>query len=133
MRQCIKNVRYRKEEGYQEALQNGQNLESLGNVNASSDSITKESTRFVAAFYGIKLDEDDLSKARFTLWANKTKKKLSTALKPPKLESLPPTTEVFHLNVMRAHFQACIWNSCLDEKPPDMDPLQVHLFFYKHN
>ncbi|XP_066928156.1 uncharacterized protein [Clytia hemisphaerica] len=104
------------------ALKKGYKLESLGNINASEESILEDSTKLIAACYGIKLDEPDLSKARFFLWAKRTKKKLSTTLKPPKLESLPPTTEVFLLNVLRAHYQACIWNSCLDERPPEMDP-----------
>ena len=41
------------------------------------------------------------------------------------LESLPPTTEVFLLNVPPACYQACIWNSCLQPRPPKMDPCQV--------
>ena len=106
-------------------LQSGHELLSLGDVNAVEDTIIQESTKFVSACYGIKSDEADLSKARFSLWAKRTKKKLSATLKPPKLECLPPTNEVFCLNVLRAHFQACIWNSCLLEKPPEMDPVKV--------
>jgi len=106
-------------------LQHWNQLEKLGDVNATKESVLEESTKFVAACYGIKINKANLSEARFSLWAKQTKKKLCASLKPPKLESLPPTTEVFNLNVMRAHFQACIWNSCLDEKPPEMDPVEV--------
>ena len=35
---------------------------------------------------------------------------------------LPPTTEVFNLNVLRAHYQACIWNHCMSSTPPDLNP-----------
>ena len=110
---------------FKNVLKKGYEFKSLGDINATEESILQESTKFVAACYGITLDEPGLSTARFSLWAKRTKKKLSTSLKPPTLESLPPTTEVFRLNVLRAHFQACIWNSCLNERPPEMDPTKV--------
>ena len=76
------------------------------------------------------------SEVRFSVWGKQTGKKLTST---PKLESLPPTTEVFLLDVLRAHYQASIWNSCLQPRPPKMDPCQVKclvieswsvLFFY---
>ena len=51
--------------------------------------------------------------------ATKGRGKLTTT---PKLASLPPTTEVFNLNVLRAHYQACIWNHCMSSTPPDLNP-----------
>ena len=42
--------------------------------------------------------------------------KLSNA---PKLANLPPTTEAFNENVYRARTKGLIWNSCLDQSPPN--------------
>ena len=106
-------------------------LTRLGNTNSPIKEIYEESSRLVAACYGVK-NETSLSKVRFTVCGKRTGKKLTST---PKLESLPPTTEVFLLNVLCAHFQACIWNSCLLSAPPVMDPCKVslissdHLFF----
>ena len=35
---------------------------------------------------------------------------------------LPPTTESFYKNAMRAHLQACIWRQTLDSDLPQLDP-----------
>ena len=51
--------------------------------------------------------------------AKKSRGKLTTT---PKLSTLPPTTEVFHLNALRAHYQACIWNHCMIPDPPELNP-----------
>ena len=41
----------------------------------------------------------------------------------PKLESLPPTDEVYHKNLKRAHIQAAIWRNLLQTYPPVINPL----------
>ena len=96
----------------------------------------------MAACYGFK-DESNLTKAGFFLvgqknkqtkkkktkkkniQTKKTKKKLTATQRPPKLEFLPPTTAVFQLNVLRAHFQACIWMNWLEENPTKIDPVKA--------
>ena len=60
------------------------------------------------------------SQVHFTVWGKRTGKKLTST---PKLESLPPTTEVFLLNVQRAHYQGCIWNNCLQQLLNNVSPL----------
>ena len=54
------------------------------------------------------------------MWGIKTGKTASSA---PKLCSLPPTTEAFHLNVLRAHLQLSHWYAALETNPPDLDPI----------
>ena len=51
---------------------------------------------------------------RLLTWGKRTRKKLTSI---PKLEYLPSTTEIFLINVLRAHYQACIWNSSLQPRP----------------
>ena len=36
-------------------------------------------------------------------------------------EQLPPTTDELNLHLMRAAYQAAIWQHCLKPKPIDMD------------
>ena len=47
------------------------------------------------------------------------------ASKVPKLCSLPPTTEVFQLNVRRTHFQCAIWRRVLMQEPQNLDPNEL--------
>ena len=65
---------------------------------ATQDSIIRESDNFVSACYGIKSDQADL-KHGFLYGPREQRKKLFATLKPPKLECLPPTNEVFRLSV----------------------------------
>ena len=96
-------------------------LSSLGDTAASLSDVYAESTKLISSCYGVK-NANNLSEVRFSVWRKRTGKKLTSTTK---LESLPPTTEVFLLNVLRAHYQACVWNSCLQPRPPKMDPYQV--------
>ena len=105
-------------------LQQGFHLQKLVGIQSEKTSIIEECSKFVAACYGFK-DESNLTKARFFLWVRRTMKNLTTTQRLPKLESLPPTTGVFQLNVLCAHFQACIWMNCLDENRHEMDPVKV--------
>ena len=54
------------------------------------------------------------------MWDIKTGK---PALPAQKLCTLPPTTEVFHVNISRAHLQLSHWNAALETNPPDHDPI----------
>ena len=59
---------------------------------------------------------------RYRAWTKKKAGKLTSA---PKLASLPPTTEVFELNVKRAHLQCAIWKYALCADPPNMDETKL--------
>ena len=61
---------------------------------------------------------------RLTLWTKKTDRAKRSA-KPPDLKSLPPTNEALELNILRAHFQAMMWNNCVSGCPPNEDPCLV--------
>ena len=60
---------------------------------------------------------------RYNVWQKMTE--VGKLTSTPKLCALPPTSEVFKLNVMRAHFQAAVWKSSLLADPPSLDPCQV--------
>ena len=42
----------------------------------------------------------------------------------PELKTVPPTTEAFRENVLRAHIQIAIWKSAHDPDPPSLDPTE---------
>ena len=96
-------------------------LSSLGDTAASLANVYAESTKLISSCYGVK-NVNNLSEVRFSVWGKHTGKKLRST---PKLESLPPTTEVFLLSVLCVHYQACVSNSCLQPRPPKIDPCQV--------
>ena len=93
-------------------------LTSVGSISSSKEEIFNESSNFIAACYGVK-KRSDLLKVRYTVWRGKAEGKLTST---PKLSALPTTTEVFQLNVLRAHYQACIWNHCMVPDPPELNP-----------
>ena len=62
-----------------------------------------------------------MKECRQRIWGIKTGK---TALSTPKLCTLPPTTEAFHLNILRAHLQLSHWNTALETNRPDLDPIK---------
>ena len=80
-------------------FQQGFILQKLGDIQAEKTSITKECSKLVAACYDGFKDESNLTKARFSFWVNRKKKKLTVTQRPPNLEFLPPTTEIFQLHV----------------------------------
>ena len=45
----------------------------------------------------------------------------NTAVKAPDLKSLPPTSDSFYYHMLRAHIQAVIWLSTMDQHPPQLD------------
>ena len=75
-------------------LQLGFYIQKLVDIQSEKTSIVEECSKFVAAFYGFK-DDSNVTKVRFSLWVKRTKKKLAVTQRPPKLESPPPTTEMF--------------------------------------
>ena len=42
----------------------------------------------------------------------------------PPLKSIPPTSEAFRENVLRAHAQIGVWKSALHPDPPSFDPTE---------
>ena len=71
-------------------------------------------TLFLGECYGVK-NAVDLSEVRFTVRKKRTEGgKLSNSVK---VESLPPTKEVFEQNVFCAHYQAIIWVNSLSLIP----------------
>ena len=72
-------------------FQQGFILQKLGDI--------EECSQLVAACYDGFKDESNLTKARFSFWVNRKKKKLTVTQRPPNLEFLPPTTEIFQLHV----------------------------------
>ncbi len=44
--------------------------------------------------------------------------------KAPELKTLPPTTEAFEQNVLRAHIQTAIWKSTNEPDPPQLNPTE---------
>ena len=96
-------------------------LKHIGNVDSSLDDVVEEATNFVGACYGVK-GAVDMSEVRYKLWRKKTEGgKLTSA---PNLPSIPPTKEVFRENVLRAHYQAMLWNDALSMSPPPLDPCE---------
>ena len=60
----------------------------------------------------------DSMNMRLKVWASRTGRASAT---PPKLCSLPPTTEAFVENVKRAHYQAIVWRSHEESNPPKLN------------
>ena len=100
-------------------LESGYKLPNLGNTLASLSDFIKESTMFIAALYGQKYPQT-MTEARCRTWKEKTGRANITS--SSKLASLPPTTEAFTLNVLRAHLQTCIWKNATQSSPPPLDP-----------
>ena len=107
-----------------EALLAGIELNHLGDLKDSLDHAMKESTHLIGACYGRKCDPSDtMYSVRYKVWVSRTGRKGASIL--PKLKSLPPTTEALRENVKRAHFQACIWKSAVQQDPSELDPLDT--------
>ena len=100
-------------------LKEGYTFNHLGDLNSSLDDVMKEATSFICTCYGSK-QKEDLSEARIDLWSKKMGKKNITAAPP--LKTIPPTTEAFRENVLRAHIQIAVWRSALMPDPPSFDP-----------
>ena len=97
-------------------------LTSIGDVNASMDTVLAQATKFICVTYG-KVVEACMSvmEYRLKVWKFKTGKSGTSS---PKLNSLPPTDEAFTENVRRCHLQVAIWKSALCNSPPQKDPCE---------
>lgn len=92
----------------------GKKLDLLGQPNADIVKVTEQATGFMAACYGIKTQCSSMTECRQWHWAQKTGK----STKAPKLCTLPPTTEAFEQNVLRAHYQVAQQYSALTGVKP---------------
>ena len=86
----------------------------LGKINSRIEDVFTEATEFAGLCYGLP-HQSDMSTARYTLWRKRTENGKLTSTS--KLCALPPTTEVFQQNVLRAHFQAILWSESLSSDP----------------
>ena len=93
-------------------------LSLLGITDAPLESVIAQATGFITACYGQNACKS-MSETRWKAWASKTGRATST---PPKLCSLPPTSEGFAENVNRAHHQATVWRSLENNNPPELKP-----------
>ena len=76
-----------------------------------------KATIFIASCYGINNVTSNMSDIRIKLWCQKKRSRSRSIV----LSSLPPTTECFEENVLRAELQAHIWRSAMNPGPPDLD------------
>lgn len=116
---CLKKDNYKAQNLLLSSLVTVSTIERLTNVQVKN-------TKFIPSCFGVK-EVDNLSELRFSVWGKRTGKGLTPT---PKLKFLPPTTEVFHLNALRVHYQACLRNSFNERRPSDMDPCQVEVIVY---
>ncbi len=98
----------------------GHHLTRLGQQTADANDIISEATDFIAACYGSKVSEGDMSTHRYAMWKAKMANPKITAA--PKLKTLPPSNEAFVAHVKRAHYQTMIWMSATQSDPPVLDP-----------
>jgi len=102
-------------------LKEGYTFGRLGDLDSSADEALIEATRFIGACYGSK-SKDDLSEIRIEIWSKKMgKNDITTA---PELKTVPPTSEAFRENVLRAHIQTAVWKSALEPDPPFINPTE---------
>ena len=99
-------------------------LSSLGDTATTLANAYDKNTKLISSYYGIK-NTNNLSEVRFSVWGKRTGKKITST---PKLEFLPSTKKDFLLKVLRAHYQVCIWNSCLQPRPLKMDNVSQDLW-----
>ena len=83
------------------ALMGGNHLSLLGQLGADEASLIIETTTFIAACYGSKV-EGDMTTHRYQLWKSKMGNTKTTSA--PKLKSLPPSHNAFGQHVHRAQY-----------------------------
>ena len=89
-------------------------LVKLGRLSTPVKEVFAEASMFMNACYGCQKSAD-MSDTRYRVWTTKMgNKKLTSA---PALKILPPTNDAFEMHVLRAHFQAAVWLSALQEDP----------------
>jgi hypothetical protein len=107
-------------------LRQGKPLTLLGVLDSPIDDVAAQATVFMAACYGHENTTGSMSDTRVYVWGMKLGKSVTS-----KLCCLPPTSESFIENVKRAHYQAFIWRSLLEET--DQSVLEPTGFGWKKN
>ena len=93
-------------------------LNLLGVIDSSVSDVEHQALQFMLACYG-QSNCRTLTEARQKMWTPKVGRSKAAA---PSLCSLPPTTESFSQNIVRAHLQLAIWLNALELDPPKLDP-----------
>ena len=81
-------------------------------------STDKAASHHLSRCYGC-IPQEDIVDVRAKIWFKKTAMSVHAS---PKLESLPPTEEALHPNILRGHYQTAIWRSCASQYPPQASP-----------
>ena len=102
-------------------------LDTLGDLLALEEDMMAQASAFILACYDQR-EWNSLTEARQRIWSCEGAKNQATA---PKLATLPPTTEAFRQNVLRAHLQATIWRNCNNWEPSNLNPEESG--FYKED
>lgn len=79
--------------------------------------MTVEAAKFTLAYY-TQSRKNNLTLSRVEAW----KKMRISTFESPKLGALPPTSEAFTQNVLRAQYQLVLWYNDLELHPPLHDP-----------
>ena len=101
-------------------MKSGYLLDLLGDLNEDIESVVSQATTFLSRCYKKDCIETEMSNTRLKMWKQRFAKSSTTA---KFLSTLPPTTEAFTQNVLRAHLQTYIWKSSLQRNPVKLDPL----------
>ena len=108
-----------KKKGINALVKNNLLLFSLGHIESSLDDVFAEASMLIGVCYGVKI-QCDMSTIRYNIWRKRTEwGKLSSS---PKLCAPPPTSEVSHQNVLRAHYQSIVWAHRLSPGAPELGP-----------
>ncbi len=98
-------------------LQAGITLSNVGQIDSDMKEVFQEATLLISSCYGY--PSKCMTEARIKAWSSKTGRAKTCA---PSLASIPPTSQSFHENVKRAHFQAMQWYSA-NTSAPEVDPI----------
>ena len=93
-------------------------LNLLGDTESSISDVEEQAVQFMLACYGQSTCRS-LTEARQKMWTVKVGRSKAAM---PALCYLPPTSESFRQNILRAHLQMKIWLNSLESQPPDLDP-----------
>ena len=83
-------------------MKSGCLLDLLGDLNEDIESVVSQATTFISRCYKNDCTETEMSNTRLKMWKQCFAKSSITA---KFLSTLPPTTEGFTQNVLRAHLQ----------------------------
>lgn len=94
----------------------GYPLVKIGHLRSDMKAVLQEATKFMSLCYGVKKDCQSMTECQKAVWCQRTGKGTS----PPKIWTLPPTTESFEPNVYHAHYTLAFWYSSISGQPPNL-------------